>query len=353
MSAPAQAVHVVAVGARTPVGLTAEATAAAVRAGISRQAAHPFMIDQKGDNVRSAIDGRLEPTVIGWERLVALARSALDEVIAKLTTGMAWRAPLPVLLALPEPRPGFTARDAERVLAELRATPARGGVPLKIEGVGRGHAGGLQALYLGAQRVARGEQDFCIAGGVESYFEADTIDWLQEHLQLAGEDIRAGFTPGEGAGFLAIASAGARKQYRFRSLGVVRGCGVAAETKLIKTDAVNTGEGLAQAVRAAAETLRLPVEAVDTSYCDINGERYRSEEWGFMLMRVPEAFRGIGYVAPADCWGDVGAASGPLFCNLAVQAWARRYAEGPRALVSAGSEAGLRGAAILEAPPAA
>jgi 3-oxoacyl-[acyl-carrier-protein] synthase-1 len=35
-----------------------------------------------------------------------------------------------------------------------------------------------------------------------------------------------------------------------------------------------------------------------------------------------------------------------------VQSWARGYALGPRALVWAGSEGGLRGAVVLEEPPA-
>ena len=96
--------------------------------------------------------------------------------------------------------------------------------------------------------------------------------------------------------------------------------------------------------------LRLPAEAVDTIYCDINGERYRSEEWGFVCMRLPTIARDFGYELSADSWGDLGAASGPVFCNLALQAWARGYARGPRALVWCGSESGLRGAVVLEAP---
>ena len=150
---------------------------------------------------------------------------------------------------------------------------------------------------------------------------------------------------------MALASDAARRQLRLPSLGSIAGAGAALERKLIKTDDVNLGEALSEAVRSAARELRLPTEGVDATYCDINGERYRSEEWGFVLLKVPQVFRDTSYVAPADCWGDVGAASGPLLCTLAVQSWKRGYAAGPRALVFAGSENGLRGAVVLETPP--
>jgi 3-oxoacyl-[acyl-carrier-protein] synthase-1 len=85
-------------------------------------------------------------------------------------------------------------------------------------------------------------------------------------------------------------------------------------------------------------------------YCDINGERYRSEEWSLAVLRVPHATKTLDYVAPVACWGDVGAAIGPLSCILATRAWARRYSKGRNALIWCGSETGLRAAIALTAP---
>jgi 3-oxoacyl-[acyl-carrier-protein] synthase-1 len=87
---------------------------------------------------------------------------------------------------------------------------------------------------------------------------------------------------------------------------------------------------------------------VDTLYSDINGERYRSEEWGFVAMKTPSLWKSLGYEAPGSCWGDVGAAFGTLAGVLAVQSYQRRYARGPRSLVMAGSDSGLRGAMLLQ-----
>src|SRR5450432_4315465 len=81
-------VHIVAVGARTPLGLTAEGSAAAVRAGVSRIREHPFMVDMRGQHARMACDARLDPLLAGHARMLALARAALSEVVRKV------RAPL-------------------------------------------------------------------------------------------------------------------------------------------------------------------------------------------------------------------------------------------------------------------
>ena len=64
--------------------------------------------------------------------------------------------------------------------------------------------------------------------------------------------------------------------------------------------------------------LQPPDERINDIYCDINGERYRSEEWGFVCLRLSQYFDNpTAYRSPAECWGDMGAASGPLFAMLA------------------------------------
>ena len=62
-----------------------------------------------------------------------------------------------------------------------------------------------------------------------------------------------------------------------------------------------------------------------------------------MLFKNAAAFE-----APADCWGDVGAASGPLYVSLVAAAEERGYAKGPLSLIWASSEGGRRAAAILK-----
>jgi 3-oxoacyl-[acyl-carrier-protein] synthase-1 len=344
-----QGAHIVATAVRCAVGLTAESSAAAIRAGISRVAEHPFMVDAAGDPLSCARDPRIDATVLGAERLVVMAEHALREVLAKLTRSGAARAPIPVLLALPEPRPGFTAEHAAWLQQRLtaRALPFIG--EIVVQQVGVGHAGALSALRLAVERIRDGRDELCIAGGVDGYFDADTLDWLESELRLARADVRSGFSPGEGAAMLAVCSDAACAQLRLSPLARVRDVACTFEQRDPKSDAGLLGEALTEAVAVATNGLRPPHELISDVYGDINGERARTEDWGFALLRTAERFRdGTAYVSAVGECGDVGAATGALGCVLAVQAWQRRYANGPRALVWAGSWSGLRGAALLE-----
>src|SRR4051812_7636695 len=106
-------VSVVAVGARTPVGLRAESTAAAVRAGISRLSEHPTLIGAGGEPLRCAYDALLAATLRCSSRMGELAIAALTETLAKLPGGGGPTVPVHLFLAFPDARPGFGKHETE------------------------------------------------------------------------------------------------------------------------------------------------------------------------------------------------------------------------------------------------
>lgn len=342
-------VDVVAIGARTPVGLTAESSAAAVRAGISRYAEYPF-VDPRGEPVVVAADRLLAPRLEGRDRLVPMVESVLEELESKLDQRVVYGGMLSVLLALPETRPGFSEADAAWVVDSV-ASRFRANTPgARVEVVGRGHAGAIRAVEKVVRECSESRDNLFLVIGVDSYLHADTFVWLERSRRFAQPGIRSGFTPGEGAGCLALMSAGLRRRLRLPQLAVVRGVSTAQERLLRDSDMGSFGVGMTQAVQGAISELELSREGVDVLYSDGNGERYRSEEWGFVALRAPSVWKSPGFKAPSDCWGDVGAAFGVLGGILAIRAFARGYARGPSALVMAGSDAGLRGAMLLQAP---
>lgn len=335
--------HIVAIGARTSLGRSSAASAAAVRAGISRVTEHPFLVDTQGEPVRTAFDQALDPEQPVVERMCVLAEDALEQVTIPVGLG-----PVPVLLALPEPRPGFCDDDARRVERHL-ARLQSGERPRRVTSVGRGHAGVLQALELASTALT--EDGAYLVGGVDSYCDLETLAWLSEHRQLMQSDARSSFFPGEGAWFALVMRESLRRQLRLSSLAVVRSCATATEAALIKTDTENLGHGLCEAVRSCYRGGDGVGGVIDEVFSDINGERYRAEEWGLTVLRTAPWFRDpSAYVAPAAQWGDLGAATGIALAGLAVESWRRGYASGSLAMVVAGSEGGLRGAAILERP---
>lgn len=345
-------VEIVALAARTPVGVSAESSAAAVRAGISRYREFPF-IGRTGEPVVVAADARLDPLVEGRARLAPLAQSVLTEIISKL--GPTWQHEVRrchVLVALPEARPGFTDNDATWVMNELRThfTTSAPETQLRLDLIGRGHAGALRAAEQAIADAARSRDDLFVVAGIDSYHHPATYVWLEADRRFAQPGIRGGFAPGEGAGAFALAHPAVRNRIRLPRLATIHGVRTAQETLLRNSETGTFGVGMTKAVEGALTGLALPRDAIDTLYTDINGERYRSEEWGFVALRTPQAWKFDVYEAPADCWGDVGAAFGALATVLAVQAFSRHYARGPRALVMAGSDGGLRGAMVLQDP---
>ncbi len=341
--------HIVATEARCAVGLTAASAAAAIRAGISRISGHPVLEDPDGEKVLGAWDPDIEQTATGIHRIAELAALGLRQIAAKLAAANAWPADATVLLAFPESRPGFDADAAVRVTRGLAGVSIPGSRSIRVGRVGEGHAGALSALRSAVALVLAEEQELVIAGGVDSYFDPDTLAWLDRHRRLAGPHIRSGFPPGEAAAFIAVASERICTRLRLQSLGRVRTVACTHEGADPSSNTGVLGQALGEAVLEALQDLRLPDEVITDTYGDINGELARTHDWGFAASTAAACFRdSTDYVTFVGQCGDVGAATGALGCILATEAWRSGTAHGPRALVWAGSWSGLRAAAVLE-----
>jgi 3-oxoacyl-[acyl-carrier-protein] synthase-1 len=337
-------------GAATPIGRTAWAAAAAVRAGVSAMADHSFMVDSEGNPMRVAqcpwlvSEPRIEARIA--DCLVVAVRGALQPLA---DAGQTVRGLLPLLFVnLPPDRPALPPSLVATVRASLgQALP---GQFAGIEIMQKGHAGGLVALEAAVQSLRLNRADACIVAGADSYMDPDMLEWLEQTEQLHGAGPRNnawGFIPGEGAGAVLVMQPGAVRRAKMPHLGRIVGLGVGRETNLIRTGTVCIGKGLTTAFVDAFAGLPMGARVTDM-YCDMNGEPYRADEFGFAVTRTRERFiSATDFVAPADCWGDVGAASAPLGIALACIASFKRYANGPAALVWASSDAGDRGAALV------
>ncbi len=349
MAAPR--VQIIGLGASTPIGRTVWTSAAAARAGICGFNEHPFMIDTAGEPMRVARAPWLDVSIMGMERFSALLFPAIDEALATLTNILA-EQPVKVglALALPPPRPGQPKELLDAILAAVKAR--YGGLLMPIQHFAVGHAAGHLALDAAIKQFTARTLDACLVAGVDSYIEPETLEWIEECDQLHGGgplNNAWGFIPGEAAGAVLVATDEFTRRNRLPSLGGVISVGVGRETKLIKTDAVCIAEGLTQAFRVALSALT-PGEKIQNVFCDLNGEIYRADEYGFTTLRTKDYFISASdYIAYADCWGDVGAAGVPLHVATAVISHKKRYSKGSLSFVWASSESGERGAAVIRA----
>jgi 3-oxoacyl-[acyl-carrier-protein] synthase-1 len=344
-------VFITGLGAKTPVGRSAWASAAAVRAGISGFTQHPFMIDTAGEPMRAAIAPWLDIGLMGVDRFEALLFPAIDEALSVLPSPPGPASRWAIALGLPSPRPGLAEDIGTELTSRLRRhyTSVFGTAAV----FAAGHAAGLLGLQAACAKLAQGALDACVVAGVESWLEPKTLEWLEQCDQLhgAGQLNNAwGFLPGEAGAALLLVSERTASTMGLQPLAAVLGVGSAHEPKRIKTETVCIGEGLTVAFRGALAALPAGARVTDI-YCDMNGEPYRADEFGFTALRTKEHFESASdFVAPADCFGDVSAAGGPLHLMLACVAEQKGYANGSLAFAWASAEMGERAAALVATP---
>jgi len=325
------------------VGLSAPSAAAAIRAGITRLGEHPYMVDKAGEPYMVAMDRTMEePDRI--ERVFAMAKMALEEALGAASLPRGFE--LPVYLALPEFGRWFSEQDGRRI-GERIADHVAPDLSASVFVVPGGNAAGLLALQRATALLQQRQSSIVAVVGADSRLDPDFLEELDDRARLASATNRWGYPPGEGGGALLLSLPSTVRAYRLEDLGQVQAVETALEEATIGTEAPCIGKGLAAAVTPVLRTLGTDV--VSSVYCDINGERYRNGEWAYASLRVPTGAIAdpTAFVAPADCWGDVGAATGPLLISLAIASGLRRYSRGRYSLVWCSSESGLRGAALL------
>jgi len=250
---------------------------------------------------------------------------------------------------LPPARPGLDSDFTMRLLGALADQYGHSFAHTSV--FPTGHAAGLMALAAAMNAISDTRVDGCVVAGVDSYIEPDTLHWLEECDQLHGAGFfnnAWGFIPGEAAGALLLVDRRTLERCQQDPLAAVHAVGLANEINRIRTETVCTGQGLTEAFRGALHALQ-PDTRVTDIYCDMNGEPYRADEFAFASLRVKDRLdSATDFIAPADCWGDVAAASGPLHIMLAARAGEKGYAKGAHALVFASSESGERAAALIQ-----
>jgi 3-oxoacyl-[acyl-carrier-protein] synthase-1 len=288
----------------------------------------------------------------GPDRLAALALPPLLEATVSLrchSDASIKSLRIPLFLGVPATRPGWPL-DAQHQL--LSSVVERAELPLSpsdAQVASLGHAASVVAIASAVELIATGKADVVLAGGVDSYQHVDTLEWLDASRRLHSERNLDGFVPGEGAGFCLLASQRVVQRLKTPILARVRATAITREPHPFAGEGVCIGEGLTDAFHRVLANLA-DAERADWTLCDMNGESFRATEWAYAYVRSGRKHRDpLDIWHPADSYGDVGAASGAVLAAIAIGAWSRNYARGPRCLIWTSSDAGTRGALLLEA----
>ncbi|WPB79587.1 hypothetical protein KYC5002_10575 [Archangium violaceum] len=217
-----------------------------------------------------------------------------------------------------------------------------------------GHAGVWVGLQRAAALLETGRVDVCLVGGVDSYLDGPTLEWLDATRKLKTPERPVGLMPGEGAAFLAVEKA---RTARARGLHTLAQFGPLSMGE--EPGGYGDGDFRPLGVELASVLVdsiqRNPTKERDISVLlmDLNGQEARAMDWGHALVRCASAVEKLGRMRqwiPASSFGDVGGATAAFLMCIAVRAFSRGYALGHELLLSCCSEQGLRGALILKAP---
>jgi 3-oxoacyl-[acyl-carrier-protein] synthase-1 len=341
-------VRVGALGMVTPVGLSAAASLAAMRAGINLFQELPIP-----HPLREPIMGAFVPTVTfaGLERLLALLEPAVREASASLHPASC--AVTPLLIAVPHPnRPGVPSLLRRLLLPELQHRLGWSYDPHHSALVPLGRAAGLAALGTAVRLLRAGTAERCLVAGADSLINEDVLGWLYRHGRLKIEDNSNGLIPGEAAVAIELVSL---RQGDATSADevLVLGHGEASETALVGGEQPNRADGLVAAVRAALAEAGLSMDDVDYRLSDVTGEHYYFKETANGVLRLLRRRKQhFPLWHPADVIGDSGAAASLVLVAMACMAARKGYAPGKVALCQASSDEGHRAACVLQAGPA-
>jgi 3-oxoacyl-[acyl-carrier-protein] synthase I len=343
--------YIAGMGMITPVGGNVAMTAASVKAGISgykvsdfyNQHNQPITMASVPDVIIDKINAEIgEGNRFNacHDRVVKMAIIAIREACESQQTKQA----IPLILAMPD-----VAMDTEG-LSPLIENLERNCLPWiganQCRSMYSGRAAGMEAIEFAFRYLYEAANDFFLIGGSDSYQDYSRLNPLCNDNRLNVPGSADGFVPGEAACFLLLTR---RREFALKRDGHIIALhppGMAEESGHMSSEEPYRGEGLDQAFKHAL--LNHPKPVLHSIYSSMNGENHWAKEYGVASTRNRTSF--IDQVKtehPADCYGDLGAATSPVLIALAAENLFN-HAEANMHLVYSSSDSSKRGAIVVE-----
>lgn len=346
-------VYIAGMGMITSIGGSAETTAAAVRARRKGMRTSSLINKKYLAMTMATVPEAAMPDIklssndaIGkqtrYRRMLRLGAAALTDAM-QVTPGP---APIPLFLAGPENlHPYLSPMDGSFIRHLVTASEAK--IDLANSRlICTGRAGGVATIELAFRYMEQTKQPFAMVGGVDSYIDLDFLGALERDDRVSAINNMDGFVPGEGAGFLLLASEHALPSLRIRPFGAVSYPGLAKEPGHRYSTEPYRGDGLVEAFRRAIENGS--GQPIQTIYSSLNGEHFGAKEFGVATIRNGNTLdQNARHEHPADGFGDIGAAFAPILIGLAALDLQKGWRQGP-ALVYCSSDGEHRGACCVE-----
>ncbi len=349
-------VAIAAMGMVSPGGHSVDQTCATINSGISR-------INESAEFIIPNLNGERAPVLCGsvigitdgqrrFLRHLRMAVPACHEALDQSGLSATDIQQSGLYLCLQEiDRPGMDNRPEQILAYRLSELLKLGDLYNRTQVFNKGHASVFYALEIAINDIVAGKYKYAIIGAIDTYLDEITLEWLQDVKRLKTNDnAKKGFIPGECAAFIVLGKESDLIKQNLTPLARLQGLATAMEPNSIYHDTPCQGEGLSTSIQSTIANLNGGEIHTGMVVCDLNGERYRSLEWGLALPRaMNNAHPNMNVVHPADCIGDLGAASGVVNICYAAVAIRKHYTTFTNALVWGSSDDGERGSVYVSA----
>ncbi|MCC6559522.1 MAG: hypothetical protein IT372_41930 [Polyangiaceae bacterium] len=368
-----RALMISAMGACTCFGDITTA-AAADRAGLTRarELPHAPYIDEETEDTALLAGHPISGITDGFEghgRLCRIGAAALQDLLASAPWVNPRRAALFLVLpqfmepeedegdvelddAEPPPPRYFTTESARSIAEQIASMVGLAVAPDALRSYPEGRRGNARSLQEAIDWLRRGRCDHAIVGACDAELDSYRIAraFAAGRLKTTGNPV--GFMPGEAGAFILLERyEAAPGRDRAPEALLVDPC-VANEESSYAAEKPATGRGLSQVLISALSGLGAASAGRGDVYIDLNGEPYRSMDWGSALARAQSACAVGSWrrrILAAN-FGETGAAAPILAVCLAARSFAREYSHGPSAVVLFADDDGARAAIPLRDP---
>ncbi len=346
-------IYIADTGMITAVGANTKMTACAVRTGTNMYHASqnhnkrlkPMKIAWVPDDALPVLSDKLasmEMLTARQTRMLLLAEPALKEAMKNYPLNTS----IPLFLSGPEIIPGCPPPIQDNFIDHLIIQTGANIDRKNSRFFATGRVGGFQAVDMVFKYFEATGMDYALLGGVDSCQDLFSLGFLDSENRILSEGVKDGFAPGEAAGFLLLVSERIRTLTQ-QALTRVYPPGWGTETGHRYSDLPYKGEGLAVAFQHALKNG--PGTPINTIYTSLNGESFGSKEYGVASTRNNSALaETIALEHPADCFGDIGAAVGPVLMALSHYGFSNKLLKGG-CLSYASAETEARAAVCLSA----
>src|SRR5262245_10977602 len=329
-------------GLVTSVGLDAPASCAAFRSKVTNPSETPY-IDSNGEWIM-AHQVKLDPPSHGLSKLTRMTAMAISEVLDGMPKAQ-WEQ-LPMVLCVAEPdRPGRMEGLEDALFEQIQsALGVRFAAPSAIVPYGRISV--AVALMQVRALVHDSKIPRALVAAVDSLLSWPTLSHYEQQDRLLTSANSNGFMPGEAAGALLLGAPGERAGEL-----LCTGIGFGREPANINSEEPLRAEGLSQAFKTALVDADRQLHEIDFRITDSSGEQYYFKEATLALSRMLRVRKQeFDIWHPAECTGEIGAASGVSMVSAAKAACEKSYTIGSSILAHMSNDAGQRAALVLQYP---